>query len=191
MRNLPNQLTLSRIYLSVIFIVTLLGNGPWARTIAFAVFVAACLTDLFDGRLARRRNAVSDFGKMMDPIADKVLLLVAFAGLWFLRILPGWMLAVLIAREILVTVFRLVALRHGKVIPAQIEGKAKTLTQMLCVILVLASLAFREIFTQRLGIPPTFERSMQGVWLALMGCCLLVAVFSGMRFVWKNRSLVL
>lgn len=188
--NLPNHLTVSRIYLSVIFLVALLAHGPWARTIAFSVFVAACLTDLFDGRLARRRNVVSDFGKMMDPIADKVLVITAFTGLWLLRILPGWMLVILVGREFLVTGLRLIALRNGNVIPAAKDGKAKTFTQMVAIIFILASLAAREVLAQGAGLQPWFDRSMHSVWFALMASCLFVAVFSGMRFVWKNRSLV-
>lgn len=140
--NLPNALTLGRLLVVPFFGVLLLldGASEGTRTAAAALFVLACLTDVVDGRLARSRGQITDFGIMADPIADKALVGTALVGLSLLGLLPWWATAVVLGREVAVTVMRSVLARHG-MIPAGRGGKLKALTQNLAVTLYLLPLA--------------------------------------------------
>jgi CDP-diacylglycerol--glycerol-3-phosphate 3-phosphatidyltransferase len=140
--NLPNALTLGRL-LVVPFLALLLlldGQSPDTRAVAAGLFALACLTDVVDGRLARSRGQVTDFGIMADPIADKALVGTALVGLSLLGILPWWATVVVLGREVAVTVMRSALARHG-MIPAGRGGKVKALTQNLAVVLYLLPLA--------------------------------------------------
>jgi CDP-diacylglycerol--glycerol-3-phosphate 3-phosphatidyltransferase len=140
--NLPNLLTLLRLLLVPVFAVLLLaddGADAALRVWAAAVFVAASLTDLADGELARRHNLVTTFGKVADPIADKTLTGVALIGLSWLGELPWWVTIVILAREVAVTLLRFWVIRYG-VISASRGGKAKTVAQMLAITLYLLPL---------------------------------------------------
>lgn len=137
--NLPNYLTMLRLALVPVFGYLLLtdsGQNAAARWWAAVVFVVASLTDLADGAIARKRNLVTTFGKVADPIADKALTGVALLGLSYLGELPWWVTLVILGREVLVTVVRFVVIRHG-VIPASRGGKAKTVTQMTAILLYI------------------------------------------------------
>jgi CDP-diacylglycerol--glycerol-3-phosphate 3-phosphatidyltransferase len=140
--NLPNALTLGRL-LVVPFLALLLlldGESPGTRAVAAGLFALACLTDVVDGWLARSRGQVTDFGIMADPIADKALVGTALVGLSLLGILPWWATAVVLGREVAVTVMRSALARHG-MIPAGRGGKVKALTQNLAVVLYLLPLS--------------------------------------------------
>ena len=132
-----NKLTLARVALIPVFLVILYLDFPYARCAAFGVFVVACLTDFVDGYIARHYNQVTDFGKFMDPLADKLLVMSAMA--WFVQ--AGWMAAwaffLVIARELAVTGLRLVAVEQGRVIAAAKSGKVKTASTMVCICLML------------------------------------------------------
>lgn len=133
--NLANTLTLFRLLLIPIFVVVLLhdeGRDDAWRIWAWAIFAAAAITDSIDGALARRRNAITDFGKIADPIADKALIGSALIGLAALGLLSWWIVAVILAREVGVTALRFWVIRHG-VIAASRGGKAKTLTQAVAI----------------------------------------------------------
>ncbi|RJQ82961.1 CDP-diacylglycerol--glycerol-3-phosphate 3-phosphatidyltransferase [Pseudonocardiaceae bacterium YIM PH 21723] len=137
--NLPNVLTLSRIVLVPVFAVALLienGTNPWWRLAAFAIFAIAAVTDRIDGDLARKRGQVTEFGKLMDPIADKALIGAALFGLSWLGELPWWVTAVIVFREAAITIMRLIVLRHG-VIAASRGGKAKTVFQVCALALFI------------------------------------------------------
>lgn len=139
--NLPNALTLGRL-LVVPFLALLLvldGASAGTRAVAAGLFALACLTDVVDGHLARSRGQVTDFGIMADPIADKALVSTALVGLSLLGILPWWATAVVLGREVAVTVMRSALARHG-MIPASRGGKLKALTQNLAVTLYLLPL---------------------------------------------------
>jgi CDP-diacylglycerol--glycerol-3-phosphate 3-phosphatidyltransferase len=140
--NLPNALTLGRLLVVPFFALLLLldGGSSGTRSIAAALFVLACLTDVVDGRLARSRGQVTDFGIMADPIADKALVGTALVGLSLLGILPWWATAVVLGREVAVTIMRSVLARHG-MIPAGRGGKLKALTQNIAVTLYLLPLS--------------------------------------------------
>lgn len=141
--NLANTLTLIRLVLIPVFVVVLMhdeGHSSAWRIWAWAVFAVACVTDSIDGALARRRNAITDFGKIADPIADKALIGSALIGLAVLELMSWWVVAVILAREIGVTLLRFWVIRHG-VIPASRGGKAKTLTQAVAIGLYILPLS--------------------------------------------------
>ena len=186
--NLPNRLTLVRIGLSFLIIFLLLLPGLPAKGAALGVFLAAALTDWWDGRIARRRGLTSDFGALMDPIADKVLVLSAFGAFVRLGVAPLWMVLVIAAREILITGIRLGALRKGTVLPAEAAGKWKAALQMAAITITLLFLIARE------SAPASGAGWVtQGpAWIRmLMFWVVLLTLTSGLSFLWRNRRLIL
>lgn len=145
--NLPNKLTIFRVILIVPFIVLLLGgNAGWfgeneliPNAIALAIFIVASLTDLADGRIARKYNLVTNFGKFMDPLADKLLVCSAMIALVEMGRIPSWVVIIIIAREFIISGFRLIASDNGVVIAASYWGKFKTTFQMVMVCLMLVN----------------------------------------------------
>lgn len=146
--NLPNKLTILRILLIVPFVILMEIPGiEWARYVAFIVFVVASLTDLLDGKIARKYGLVTNFGKFADPLADKLLVcsaLVCFAGN---NQLPSWFVIIILSREFIISGFRLVAAEQGKVIAAGWWGKFKTTFQMIMVLLLILDIGFLSIVT--------------------------------------------
>ena len=138
--NLPNKLTVLRVLLIPFFVVALLwehGESQTMRYVAATIFIVASLTDLLDGKIARKYNLVTNFGKFMDPLADKLLVCSALICLIELRQLPAWMVIVIISREFIISGFRLVASDNGVVFAATYWGKFKTTFQMIAVILLI------------------------------------------------------
>ena len=147
--NLPNKLTMFRVVLIPFFIVFLLASlTPYDKWIALAIFIIASLTDLLDGKIARKYNLVTNFGKFMDPLADKLLVCSALICLIELDKIPSWMVIVIIAREFIISGFRLVASDNGVVIAASYWGKFKTTFQMVAVCLLIADIAALSMVTQ-------------------------------------------
>jgi CDP-diacylglycerol--glycerol-3-phosphate 3-phosphatidyltransferase len=136
--NLPNVLTLLRILLVPVLVVALLDETANGDLLAAIVFALASVTDAMDGYLARTRNAITTFGKLMDPIADKLLIIAALVALVSLHRLAGWIAMVIIARELTVTVTRMQATQHGVVIAANWWGKAKTIVQVAAIFFIIA-----------------------------------------------------
>ncbi|MBA3326751.1 MAG: CDP-diacylglycerol--glycerol-3-phosphate 3-phosphatidyltransferase [Solirubrobacterales bacterium] len=136
--NLPNVLTLLRILLVPVLVVALLDETPNGDLLAAIVFAVASLTDAIDGYLARSRDAITNFGKLMDPIADKLLIVAALVALVSLDRLAGWVAMVIIARELTVTVTRMQATQQGVVIAATWWGKAKTIVQVAAIFFLIA-----------------------------------------------------
>jgi CDP-diacylglycerol--glycerol-3-phosphate 3-phosphatidyltransferase len=136
--NLPNVLTLLRILLVPVLVVALLDDTPNGDLLAAIVFALASATDAMDGYLARARNAITTFGKLMDPIADKLLIIAALVALVSRDRLAGWIAMVIIARELTVTVTRMQATQHGVVIAANWWGKAKTIVQVAAIFCLIA-----------------------------------------------------
>ncbi len=142
--NLPNKLTISRIIMVPFFVAALLfQNGEIFafRMAALALFIIASLTDLLDGKIARKYNLVTNFGKFMDPLADKLLVCSALICLVQLKQLPAWIVIIIISREFIISGFRLVAADQGVVIAASMWGKAKTVSQMVSIILLILNIA--------------------------------------------------
>lgn len=149
--NLPNKLTVLRVCMIPFFVVMLLLNGGENQTyryIAAAIFIVASLTDMLDGKIARKYNLVTNFGKFMDPLADKLLVCSALICLVDLKQLPAWMVIVIISREFIISGFRLVASDNGIVIAASYWGKFKTTFQMISVILLIVRIPELTVLTQ-------------------------------------------
>ena len=146
--NLPNKLTVLRICMIPFFVAALLyadGASQSMRLLANVLFIAASLTDLLDGKIARKYNLVTNFGKFMDPLADKLLVCSALICLIELGQIPAWMVIVIISREFIISGFRLVASDNGVVIAASYWGKFKTVFQMISVILLIVNLPVLEL----------------------------------------------
>lgn len=150
--NLPNKLTIFRVVLILPFVVILLGNeAGWfgeepsaqlaADFVALAVFIIASLTDLLDGKIARKRNLVTNFGKFMDPLADKLLVCAAMIALVELGRIPAWVVIIIISREFIISGFRLIASDNNVVIAASYWGKFKTTFQMIMVGMMISNLS--------------------------------------------------
>ena len=140
--NLPNKLTILRVCMIpffVVFILTDLG-GEFGKWIALAIFIIASLTDLLDGKIARKYNLVTNFGKFMDPLADKLLVCSALICFVELGKIPAWIVIIIISREFIISGFRLIASDNGVVIAANYWGKIKTTCQMIMIILLIAQI---------------------------------------------------
>lgn len=136
--NLPNKITLSRIAATPLLVLLMYLTTPWARWCALALFIVASASDLLDGHIARTRNLITDFGKFVDPIADKVLITAAMVMLMHVGHFPAWALILFLTREFVIAAFRLVAADKGTVIAASKWGKYKTLFQTLAVVFLMA-----------------------------------------------------
>jgi len=146
--NLPNKLTMLRVIMIPFFVVFLLVDiTPYDKWIALAIFIVASLTDMADGKIARKYNLITNFGKFMDPLADKLLVCSAMIALIELGRIPAWIVIVIIAREFIISGFRLVASDNGVVIAASYWGKFKTVSQMVMVILMIADIPQLQIVT--------------------------------------------
>lgn len=179
--NLPNRLTMVRIVMIPVYLFLLTG-GNWCRFAAGLVFAAASITDYFDGKIARERSLITDFGKFMDPIADKLLVLLPF--MYFCATEPFgvadvWPVMLMVAREIIVSGFRLVASTKGKVIAADKFGKVKTATQMVTVI----TMTLRPIIESAI---PWFGK----IPWALLWLCGVLSVYSGAEMIRKNLHIL-
>ena len=168
--NLPNKLTLLRIILVPVFVVLYMKEYFW---IALAVFLIASLTDMLDGKIARKRNLVTNFGKIMDPLADKILVYSAFCLFVAGGVMPAWMLIVILFREFLVAGIRTVAAGDGKVIAAGMSGKIKTVLQMIAVCLMIIS-----------GL----HHIVRIISLVFLWASLVMTVYSGAEYTIKNVS---
>ncbi|MCD8002300.1 MAG: CDP-diacylglycerol--glycerol-3-phosphate 3-phosphatidyltransferase [Oscillospiraceae bacterium] len=164
-----NKLTLLRVILIPVFLIVFYWGFPGASWVALAIFILASLTDMLDGYIARHYNQITNFGKFMDPLADKMLTMAAMC--WFVQsgAMAGWVLAVVLLREFAVSGMRLVAVEQGRVIAAAWSGKVKTAATMLC---ICAMLAFRF------------------AWLDVLSQAVIIVttVYSGVEYFVKNRD---
>ena len=180
--NLPNKLTLLRVCLIPVFVVFARMTPFWAQCVAVAVYGIACLTDMLDGRIARARNLITNFGKFMDPIADKLLVMSALVVLTAQGRMPDWVCILMLAREFLVSGFRLVAVENGRVIAAGPLGKLKTVFQMSAsvALMLLVPLEGKALLGQF------------GVVLAnvLLYIALALTVVSGADYIIRNRDCI-
>ena len=174
--NTPNKLTVTRMIIVPFLVVFLLTGwgGDANRYISLALFVVASVTDWFDGYLARKNNLVTNFGKFMDPLADKLLVCSAMICMIELNRLPAWFVIIIIGREFIISGFRLIAAENGIVIAANYWGKFKTASQMIMIILLI--LHFGGIFV-------TLEQLFIGLSLAL-------TIISLITYIWQNKSVL-
>ena len=174
--NLPNKLTILRVIMIPFFVAALLYDGGAnqnMRYVAAALFIIASLTDMLDGKIARKYNLVTNFGKFMDPFADKLLVCAALICMIELRELPAWMVIIIISREFIISGFRLVASDNGVVIAASYWGKFKTTFQMIGVVLLI------------FNIPALSTLTTIIVWIALA-----LTVISLVDYIVKNAGVL-
>jgi len=188
--NLANKLTITRIILTFIFMFFLFCQGMWAKTAALVTFLLAALTDFLDGMLAQKRNMVTDFGRLMDPIADKILVLAAFAAFVQMQLIEAWMFVIIIAREILITSLRLFALNKGKVLSATRSGKHKTFSQMLVIFSILGFIVAKEVMLVYFTWNPDWEQMFRHGIFILMLLTVTLTLYSGLSYLWKNRAII-
>ncbi len=177
--NLPNKLTVLRVILIPFFVVFLLlspGNDLF-KWISLAIFIIASLTDMLDGKIARKYNLITDFGKFMDPLADKLLVCSAMICLIDLGKIPSWVVVIIIAREFIISGFRLVAADNGRVIAASYWGKFKTTFQMIMVILMIADLG---------AVIPYYDI----VTTIIMWIALVLTIISLCDYIVKNKDVM-
>jgi CDP-diacylglycerol--glycerol-3-phosphate 3-phosphatidyltransferase len=188
--NLPNKLTLSRIILAPIFLALLLIDDVRARALALLTFVAAALTDVYDGWLARRTGVVTGFGKFMDPLADKILTSSAFIAFVALGYAQVWMVLPIVVRELFITGLRSVAAYRGLVIRPSFMAKVKTFLQMLVIVLILG-----YVNAQTFAGPLGWDWAWLGApWIPrlfhyLMLATMIITVYTGLDYLWRNASL--
>lgn len=192
--NVPNKLTVSRFILTGFFLGVLFSEIRFHETIALVLFSAAALTDYFDGKIARRDNLITNFGILMDPLADKILICSAFIASVDRGWVPGWMAVVIVAREFAITGLRLLASSKNIVLSADRSGKDKTISQIVAIIsiLVLASYSQwgwlgKNVFGFNLFGGPWV------VWFTAISKWVAVALTfsSGGTYLWKNRKVYL
>jgi len=188
--NLPNQLTLIRIVLAFIFVYFISQDGLAYIVVATILFVLACLTDFADGRIARQYGMTSDFGKLMDPIADKFLILAAFLSFVRMQIVENWMVLLILGREIVVTGLRIFALTHGKVLAAERAGKHKTVSQMVAIFAVLGFIIFKESLSRVYQWSSHVEIWWECGIDLLMLVTVALTLISGLSYLWNNRKLI-
>ena len=175
--NLPNKLTIFRVILIPFFVFFLLTDvlGANGDYLALVIFIVASLTDMLDGKIARKYNLVTNFGKFMDPLADKLLVCSAMICLVDLKLLPAWIVIIIIAREFIISGFRLIAAEHQIVIAASMWGKFKTTFQMLMVIVLILNVQMP--FFQILGKILTYA-------------ALILTVVSLIDYIVKNKDVL-
>ncbi len=192
--NLPNQLSIARCILAIIFVFFMSFTHWLSFAVAWVIFILAAITDYWDGKIARQTKSVTKFGQLIDPIADKVLMVAAFIMMMKLEELkiPGWCVVIILAREFLVTGIRTLAAVDGNIIPADPWGKLKTVLQMTYVISFLLFATIRRFF---LDVPFSFmpEDVIKSYDLLLVRASLVFIIviafytlYSGVEIVWKN-----
>ena len=199
--NLPNKLTVSRLILTAFFLVALLWEFPehghegahWHFTVALLFFVAASLTDLFDGIIARRQNLITDFGKLMDPLADKVLICSAFIAFIELDWMPAWMVILIVARELAITGLRLLAASKNLVLDAERQGKNKTISQITAIIALLVTNSHDDwgIVGQLFAFESVGHAWAWWVAEITKWVAVVLTALSGFLYLWKNREVYL
>ena len=181
MKSLPNHLTVSRFWMTAVMMVCMTLDFPYARIAALGIFVIASITDALDGYLARNFFGCTSFGKLMDPLADKVLVCAAFIGFVELGSLRAWMAVLIIAREFMVTGMRLLMIEQGILLPAGLWGKVKTTVQMIAICLYFFGLIWGVAW---LPVP----QSTFAWWLGLATA--LLTAWTGVVYFWQQRHTI-
>lgn len=187
--NVPNKLTLSRLLLTAAFVVVMNFNFTLSKTLALILFSVAGLTDFFDGHIARRDNIITDFGVLMDPLADKILTcsaFILFAEFHGKTGMSAWMVGIIVARELGITGLRMLAASRNRILSAERLGKFKTISQIICIISILVKMAYPEwgAFGNFVFSYWVDEFSLIFIWIAL-----ILTVVSGVMYLWNNRDL--
>ena len=193
--NLPNKLTISRFILTIAFLVAIYSQVKYHHTIALVLFIAAGLSDFLDGQIARRRKLITNFGILMDPLADKIMVCSAFIAFVGLNWMPAWMVVIIVARELAITGMRLLAAAKNVVLAAEGYGKHKTISQIVAIIAILVLASYAEWGPVGHAIFG-FQWPGQSAWVewfAELAKWVAVALTftSGGLYLWRNRALYL
>ena len=193
--NLPNKLTISRFVLTVAFLIIMFSRMPYHETIALVLFCLASISDFLDGQIARRRNLITNFGILMDPLADKIMVCSAFISFVGLNWIPAWMVVIIVARELAITGLRLLAASKNVVLAAEGYGKHKTISQIVAIISILVLHSYEQWGIVGSAI---FGRHIFGdvpwaVWFTELSKWIAVALtfISGWLYLWRNRAIYL
>ena len=187
--NWANRLTLGRLLLTIVFVAALNSSWQYGRTWALVIFVVAGLTDFVDGEIARRYERVTNFGKLMDPLVDKIMMAAAFISLVPLKAVPAWAATTVVARDFLITGLRMMASAKGQVLPAERLGKQKTSWQVVTVIFFLALLSASELRyadeRSTWWYRAWYEAGPVLVWITVA-----LTIYSGLAYAWRHRELI-
>ena len=187
--NWANRITLSRLALTVLFVVTLNSSWQYARTTALVIFLIAGLTDFIDGEIARRYGVITNFGKLMDPLVDKIMMAAAFISLVPLKAVPAWAATAVVARDFLITGLRLMASAEGRILPAERLGKQKTSWQIITIIFFLALLSITELrYASENSI--WWVRAWSEAGPVLVWITVGLTIYSALGLTWRNRELI-
>ena len=190
--NLPNKITLFRILLVMFFMPCLFLRGLTPKIFGVIIFLIAVASDYLDGYIARKYDIVTIFGKIMDPIADKVLVLSAFIAFVELKLVPAWMVVVIVSREMIVTSLRLVGLKRDEVIVASMAGKHKTVSQMFSIFIILIFIAVKEAGTVHIlnFWNASFEYWYKQIIFVTMIITVILTLLSGISYILNNKNLL-
>ena len=188
--NWANRLTVSRLGLTILFVAALNSQWEYGRTAALLLFVIAGITDYVDGQIARRYGFITDFGKLMDPLVDKIMIAAAFISLVPLKAIPAWAATIVVARDFLITGLRLMAATKGLVLPAERLGKHKTSWQIVTVVFFLLLLALQELGYAAEGTA-WWVRAWDDGGRLLVWLTVLLTLYSGLAYAWANRGVVI
>lgn len=187
--NWANRITLSRLGLTVVFVLALNSSWQYARTTALVIFLIAGLTDFVDGEIARRYGVVTNFGKLMDPLVDKIMMAAAFISLVPLKAVPAWAATTVVARDFLITGLRLMASAKGQILPAERLGKQKTSWQIITIVFFLTLLSLAELRHANEKSTWWFRAWTEAgpilVWITVA-----LTIYSALGFTWRNRELI-
>ncbi len=184
--NVANKLTLLRILLAFICIGLILANSLATLSVAFVVFCLASLTDFLDGFLARRKNLTSDLGRLLDPIADKILIIGVFCAFLELGVVNAWMVSLIMLREFIITGLRLYGLSKNVVLEAKRFGKHKTFSQVAGVCTIFVALISKAVFPQSKAVVFLYQ-----IFIPLMmWYIVIITLFSGVYYFWVNRRAI-
>lgn len=188
--NMPNRLTVIRIIMSPLFLLVMLLDFPFHYLTAGLIFGGAAITDMLDGRIARNRGLITNFGKFLDPLADKMLTTAAFLGYLAIGRLDVWAVMLILTREFMVTSVRLIAAKDGVVVAASVAGKAKTVAQFVSILFMLAALEFwswQRTILSGLGLPQAVYEIPLIVGRVFIWVSVALTLISGFRYVWELR----
>jgi CDP-diacylglycerol--glycerol-3-phosphate 3-phosphatidyltransferase len=175
--------------LTILFVVALSSPWPYAHTAALVTFLIAGITDLFDGEIARRYQIVTNFGRLMDPLVDKIMIAAAFISLVPLRAIPAWAATVVVGRDFLITGLRLMASAKGQVLSAERLGKHKTSWQIITVIFFLTLLAISE-WSRSCVTSIGWQRAWNEAGAAVVWLTVALTLYSGLGYAWRHRAIV-
>jgi len=187
--NWANRLTISRLALTILFVAALNSSWSYARTAALIFFLLAGVTDLIDGEIARRYGSVTNFGELMDPLVDKIMIAAAFISLVPLKAIPAWAATTVVARDFLITGLRLMASARGQILPAERLGKHKTSWQIITVVFFLLLLSVRELNYATDG-DAWWDRAWNQGGTLLVWVTVILTVYSGLGYAWGHRDVI-